>query len=60
MSGIPWSVVTAGGGTVTVNLRCECGHDWSATRVTDQSAPYEGRRDAVIERRQKADRRSAI
>lgn len=66
LSGVPWSVVTAGGGAVTINLRCNCGHAWSATRLTDESAPHEGRRrtiraqtDDVIELRRKADRRSA-
>lgn len=63
LSGVPWSVVTAGGGTVTINLRCQCGHEWSATRETDQSAPYEERRGSnrndVIELRRKSDRRSA-
>jgi len=66
LTGVPWSVVTAGGGTVTINLRCECGHHWCATRAAEESAPYEGRRgmtreqsDYVIELRRKADRRSA-
>lgn len=63
MTGVPWSVVTAGGGRVTIHLRCGCGHEWSATRVTDQSAPYGERRGSnrgdVIELGAKPERRSA-
>ena len=67
LSGVPWSVVTSGRETVTINLRCPCGHDWSATRVTDQSLPEEwrwpsttgGPSVSVIVLGQKADRRIA-
>ena len=67
LSGVPWSVVTSCRETVTINLRCPCGHDWSATRVTDQFSTEQWHRPAttgalsthVIALRQKADRRTA-
>ena len=42
LSGVPWSVVTSSLETVTINLRCPCGHDWSATRVTDHFSSEDG------------------
>lgn len=67
LSGVPWSVVTSGCETVTINLRCSCGHDWSATRVTDRFPPEDwcwpppagGLAVSVIVLGQKADRRLA-
>ena len=56
LSGVPWSVVTSSRYTVTVNLRCPCGHDWSATRVTDQFSSEEGPSAKFIMLEQKADR----
>ena len=64
--GVPWSVVTAGGRAVTINLRCACGHHWSATRVTDEhpgapSSVREGGRmlgNDVLELGRKLDRRN--
>lgn len=62
LSGVPWSVVTAGGGAITINLRCQCGHVWSVTGITDLSAALDGRhattRDDVIELKRKPDRRT--
>ena len=62
--GVPWSVVTAGGRAVTINLRCACGHHWSATRVTDESPTESSLREGgrmlgdILELSRKLDRRS--